>query len=68
MGTISLSHRWRFALDEENSGLRDGWDMKGIPVFREVSLPHTYNIESGTETYRGVVWYEYHLDYDESLV
>jgi beta-glucuronidase len=65
---LSLGHRWCFALDRENIGIRDGWYKQGIPVYREVSLPHTYNIESGTETYRGVVWYEYHLDYDESFV
>jgi beta-glucuronidase len=65
--TIPLSHRWCFALDRENIGIRDGWHKQGIPFYREVSLPHTYNIESGTETYRGVAWYEYHLDYDESL-
>jgi beta-glucuronidase len=65
--TIPLSHRWRFALDKENIGIREGWYKQGIPVYREVSLPHTYNIESGTETYRGAAWYEYHLDYDEAF-
>jgi beta-glucuronidase len=64
---MPLSHRWRFALDRENIGIRDGWYKRGIPVYREVSLPHTFNIESGTETYRGVVWYEYHPACDESF-
>jgi beta-glucuronidase len=64
--TISLI-AWRFALDEENIGIREEWYRRGIPVYREVQVPHTYNIESGTETYRGVAWYEYHLDDDESL-
>jgi beta-glucuronidase len=64
---IPLSHRWRFALDRENTGIRDGWHKQGIPVYREVSLPHTYNIECGAETYRGAAWYEYHFDYDESF-
>jgi beta-glucuronidase len=65
--TIPLNHRWRFALDRENIGIRDSWYKQGIPVCREVLLPHTYNIEGGTETYRGAAWYEYHLDYDESF-
>jgi beta-glucuronidase len=65
--TISLSHRWRFALDRENIGIGAEWYKQGIPGYREVLLPHTYNIESGTETYRGVVWYEYHLNCDESF-
>jgi hypothetical protein len=66
--TILLSHRWRFSLDEGNIGIRKGWYRQGISVYRGVLLPHTYNIEGGTGTYCGVAWYEYHLDYDESLV
>jgi beta-glucuronidase len=64
---VSLGHRWHFALDRENIGIRDRWYKQGIPVYREVSLPHTFNIESATETYRGVAWYEYYLDWDESF-
>jgi beta-glucuronidase len=65
--TIPLGHRWRFAIDRENIGIREGWHRGGIPGYREVTLPHTYNIESGTETYRGAAWYEYHFDGDESF-
>ncbi|GHV71946.1 hypothetical protein AGMMS49928_26390 [Spirochaetia bacterium] len=65
--TIALNHRWRFALDRENTGIRDTWFRQGIPRYRELQLPHTWNVESGTETYRGAAWYEYHFDYDESF-
>lgn len=54
-----LNHRWRFAPDPENTGITGGWPEKGIPCFREVFLPHTWNTEDGLENYYGAAWYEY---------
>jgi beta-glucuronidase len=61
---IALNRRWRFTLDRENTGIKDGWHKKGIPVYREVMIPHTYSIEPGSETYHGPVWYEYCFEGD----
>jgi beta-glucuronidase len=63
---VSLHHRWRFCVDENNRGINDEWFRRGIPVYREVTIPHTYSIEPGTENYNGPVWYEYNLDYCEN--
>jgi hypothetical protein len=39
--TISLSHRWHFALDEENIGLRDRWYTGGLLVKQVLqNTPH----------------------------
>lgn len=40
--------KWKFALGEEITCLEKG---------REVSIPHTWNIEEGTEEYWGIGWY-----------
>lgn len=48
---ISLD-KWVFALGEEESCLEKG---------REVVIPHTWNIEEGTEEYQGTGWYEYNF-------
>lgn len=40
---------WKFALGEEIACLQEG---------REVCIPHTWNIEEGTEEYWGTGWYE----------
>jgi beta-glucuronidase len=52
---------WRIAIDEEQNGLTEHWQVTGLPSYREVSIPHTYNIEPQTEEYRGMAWYEYHF-------
>ena len=42
--------KWKFALGENISCLESG---------KEVTVPHTWNIEDGTEEFRGIGWYEY---------
>ncbi|NCB91800.1 MAG: hypothetical protein EOM40_04405 [Clostridia bacterium] len=48
----SYLEKWTFALGEEMECLAKG---------REVVLPHTWNIEAGTEDYAGYGWYAYDL-------
>lgn len=45
--------RWTFAAGSDPACLEKG---------REVTLPHTWNIEEGLEEYRGSGWYAYELD------
>ena len=45
--------RWTFAAGSDPACLEKG---------REVTLPHTWNIEEGLEEYRGRGWYAYELD------
>ena len=45
--------RWTFATGSDPACLEKG---------REVTLPHTWNIEEGLEEYRGSGWYAYELD------
>ena len=50
-----LKH-WVFAVGDGEDCLRDG---------KEVTVPHTWNIEEGKEEYWGTGWYEHSLDVPE---
>lgn len=50
--SITLS-KWNFKLGEEISCLKDA---------KEVTIPHTWNVEDGSEEYWGTGWYEYKLE------
>ena len=69
---IPANEGWRFCLDPENIGLRQGWQTIGLEqspkrtgsitgntTVKNVMLPHTFNVDSESEEYRGVYWYEY---------
>ncbi len=57
-----LTGPWRFAIDRDGKGREQAWPVHGLPDGREVTVPHTWNVEDGTEEYRGTAWYEYRLD------
>lgn len=56
---ISLDGNWEFAIDSTNLGFKEHWE-NSIPsqLSREVIVPHTWNIESGSEEYAGLAWYQ----------
>lgn len=56
---LSLNGVWKFAVDSTNRGIQENW-QNGIPFQSsyEVRVPHTWNIEPGTEDYAGLVWYQ----------
>lgn len=54
-----LNRPWKFAIDAENKGEQEHWQQNGLPSFKEVSIPHTFNVEPELFDYRGVFWYEY---------
>lgn len=49
--------KWKFALGEDITCLKNG---------RQVNIPHTWNIEEGTEEFWGIGWYEYCFTPDDS--
>jgi beta-glucuronidase len=54
-----LDKTWRFSVDKSEVGTKQGWYETGLPSYKEVSIPHTFNIEPETLDYRGTSWYEY---------
>lgn len=59
-----LEDSWRFVIDPKNEGVTKDWQEKGLPDFKEVTVPHTFNIEPETQNYRGIAWYEYRFTPD----
>ena len=57
--TLCLDGEWMFVIDSTNSGFDENW-QNGISSLspRKVMVPHTWNIEKGTEEYAGLAWYE----------
>ncbi|MFC2124803.1 glycoside hydrolase family 2 protein [Bacteroidota bacterium] len=55
----SFNDGWRFAVDPEDQGERDGW-YNGLAVDKTipVTIPHTWNIMESYEEYTGTGWYE----------
>lgn len=69
---IPVNEGWKFCLDPENIGIRQGWQITGLEqnknrlgsitgnkAVKTVMLPHTFQVDSESEEYRGVYWYEY---------
>lgn len=57
--SISLSGKWLFSIDKEQIGEQQGWNK---PTFdssswRNVSVPHTWNVMSEYSDYEGFAWY-----------
>ena len=54
-----MFENWQFCIDPESRGLTSGWVRNGLPQDAHcVTIPHTVNIEEGSEEYRGPMWYE----------
>lgn len=54
-----MEQTWRFVIDPNNIGVEEEWFRNGLPGWKEVKLPHTFNIEPETVEYRGSAWYSY---------
>src|ERR1017187_984059 len=56
---ISLNGLWLFRLDPDGKGEAGGWALPDAPAagWREVSVPHTWQVEPENAGYRGVAWY-----------
>ena len=51
---------WTFRTDADSAGW-GAWQA-GVPGGREIRVPHTWNVEDGTERYFGLAWYERHTE------
>ncbi|NLD33848.1 MAG: glycoside hydrolase family 2 [Clostridiales bacterium] len=61
----SLEGTWAFAFDDEDVGLREGWQHRedGFPM--EIRVPFAYQSELsgiGTADYHPVMWYQRHFE------
>jgi beta-glucuronidase len=55
---VSLDGDWSFHLDADRVGEQSSW-YKSLPEdARIVSVPHTWNVEDGTERYFNLAWYQ----------
>ena len=57
--SISLSGDWRFSIDKDRLGEKNGWTS---PKFDDtswvtVTVPHTWNVMSDYSDYAGLAWY-----------
>lgn len=56
----SLDGKWRFAFDDEEVGLVDGWSVT-LPAPVAIEVPFTYETKASgihDESHHAVVWYE----------
>lgn len=61
---VSLSGLWLFRLDKDQTGETAGWAAADMPRsgWREVRVPHTWQVEPENAEYRGVAWYRRTFD------
>jgi beta-galactosidase/beta-glucuronidase len=58
-GFLSLSGEWRFAVDPDEVGEKEGWTAPGFDDSRwaTVTVPHTWGVMAEHADYDGVAWY-----------
>ena len=60
---VSLNGTWNFRLDPDDKGIAEKWFTRGSDAFlpakaRIVRVPHTWQVEPGSQDYYGVAWYQ----------
>jgi beta-galactosidase len=62
--TVSLCGSWWFRTDSGSVGEQQRWygTDQSISGWRKVLVPHTWQVDSATEDYRGVAWYRQAFD------
>lgn len=56
--TIAVNDNWQFKIDKGSEGTTQKWYENNLSNARTVSVPHTWNVETGTEMYYGLAWYQ----------
>ena len=58
---LSLTGSWRFAIDPEKIGETFGWATADFndSAWREVIVPHTWNVMPDYSPYEGIAWYRH---------
>lgn len=56
---VSLSGKWRFAVDPTQIGEAEGWMGLGFgdAEWEVVNVPHTWNVTPEHRTFEGIAWY-----------
>ncbi len=60
--TIAINDNWQFKIDKSNEGTTQKWYENNLSNARTVRVPHTWNVETGTEMYYGLAWYQKKLN------
>ncbi len=62
--TVNLCGKWSFRVDPENAGTKDAWNSAGYAAaqWREVEVPHTWQVDPAYADFRGVAWYRRAFD------
>src|SRR5690349_4625989 len=62
--TVSLNGDWLFCIDSLDEGTAARWYSTTLPaiISRTVKVPHTWNVDPGTEEYYGTAWYQREID------
>lgn len=57
--TMSLCGTWAFQIDPDDLGTKNGWHTSDFSTgqWGEVTVPHTWQIDSAHADYRAVAWY-----------
>ena len=61
---VSLNGDWLFCIDSLDQGTPARWFAAPLPahISRTVKVPHTWNVNPGTEEYYGTAWYQREID------
>ena len=62
--SLSLSGKWKFQIDPDDEGTRAHWQLVAFPAsdWREVTVPHTWQVDPVYADYRGAAWYRRTFD------
>lgn len=65
---LNLNGHWQFTLDPEKNGERNKWfnPMFDRSTWRTVTVPHTWNVDPGSEDYMGIAWYSIDITLDST--
>jgi beta-galactosidase len=60
----SLCGEWFFRTDPNDRGMKNNWHDVNLPSedWRKVTVPHTWQVETGLADYRGIAWYRRPFD------
>jgi len=65
---LDLNGQWLFTLDPHNQGEEEGWFKCDFNPqdWKEIEVPHTWNVMEGLEDYEGYAWYRCSFSIPES--
>ena len=66
--SLSLNGHWQFTLDPQTKGESKDWFNAEFDrsTWRTVTVPHTWNVDAGSEDYMGTAWYSTDITLDAS--